>query len=124
MTYIYLVEKCFGDPNKVYIGKTKESRKSNHKKTYGYQIEYSLIDEVNSLKYEDWEPLETFWIEYFKFLGFTVVNKRKKGGSGPEFQTEETKRKIKESNVGKPKSLIHKKNITDSYSKIYSSLFE
>ena len=112
MTYIYLVEKCFGDPNKVYIGKTKGSRKSNHKKTYGDQIEYSLIDEVNSLKYKDWEPLETFWIEYFKFLGFTVVNKRKKGGSGSEFQTEETKQKIKKSSIGKPKSLIHAENIS------------
>jgi hypothetical protein len=112
MTYIYLVENCYNDPNKVYIGKTKGSRKSGHKKTYGNQIEYSLIDEVNSFKYKDWEPLETFWINYFKFLGFEVVNIRKKGGSGPEFQTEETKQKISKSNIGKPKSLIHAKNIS------------
>jgi hypothetical protein len=113
MTYIYLVEKCFGDPNKVYVGKTKGSRKSNHKKTYGDQIEYSFIDEINSLKYEDWEPLETFWIEYFKFLGFTVVNKRKKGGSGSEFCTKETRDKISKGNLGKSRhTFISKQKIS------------
>lgn len=38
MTYIYLVENCYGDPNKVYIGKTKNSRFLPHKKTYGEKI--------------------------------------------------------------------------------------
>ena len=33
ITYIYLVENCYGDPNKVYIGKTKNSRKTQHQKT-------------------------------------------------------------------------------------------
>ncbi len=103
ITKIYLVTNCFGNPFKVYIGKTKSSRKSAHKTKFGFQIGYSYIDEVNSLKYEDWEPLETFWINYFKFLGFEVVNKRKKGGSGPEFCSEEHKRKISESNKGKKK---------------------
>jgi hypothetical protein len=38
MTKIYLVENCYGDPNKVYIGKTINSRELNHKKTYGKYI--------------------------------------------------------------------------------------
>jgi len=82
-TKIYLVTNCYGDPNKVYIGKTINTRKNPHQKTYGKEITYTQIDET-SLDRKDWEPLETFWIEYFKFLGFTVVNKRKKGGSGSE----------------------------------------
>jgi hypothetical protein len=94
MTKIYLVTNCYGDPNKVYIGKTKNSRKNNHKKTYGSYIIYTYIDEVNSLNRKDWGPLETYWIEQFRQWGFEVINPRKKGGGGPEFQTEEAKRKI------------------------------
>lgn len=101
MTYIYLIENCYGDLNKVYIGKTKNSRKSTHMKTYGPQIKYTIIDEISSLKYEDWEPLETYWIEQFRQWGFEVLNKRKKGGSGPEFQTKEVCDKISKSLIGR-----------------------
>lgn len=89
MTKIYLVENCFGDPNKVYIGKTISSRKHAHQKTYGKDIIYSYIDEIDSLHRKDWTPLEKFWIEYFKFLGFEVQNSNKKGGGGCEFKTDE-----------------------------------
>jgi hypothetical protein len=101
ITKIYLVENCFGDPNKVYIGKTKNNRLKDHKKKFGNTIEYSYIDEVDSLEHKNWEPLESYWIEQFKAWGFEVVNKRKKGGSGPEFQTETTKLKISNSTKGK-----------------------
>lgn len=102
ITKIYLVTNCFGDPNKVYIGKTKNStRENNHKKKFGYNTIFTYIDEVESLYYKDWEPLETFWIEYFRFLGFELQNIRKKGGSGPNFHTEETKLKISESLKGR-----------------------
>ena len=104
ITKIYLVENCYGDPNKVYIGKTKNSREKNHKKRFGEQIEYNYIDEINSLDYKDWEPLETYWIEQFKAWGFDVLNKRKKGGSGPEYYTEEIKLKISKAN-SKPKPI-------------------
>jgi hypothetical protein len=95
MTYIYLVTNCFNNPNDVYIGKTKNNRKSAHKKTYGENIIYSDIDKVDSLKREDWEPLETYWIQQFITWGFNVVNKNKKGGGGPEFWTDESKNKLK-----------------------------
>jgi hypothetical protein len=95
ITKIYLVANIDNDPNKVYIGKTKNtSRETNHKRTFGNQITFDYIDEVNSLKYKDWEPLETYWIEQFKQWGFTVINKRKKGGSGPEYHTEASKIKM------------------------------
>jgi hypothetical protein len=103
-TKIYLVENIEPGTNKVYIGKTKSSREYFHKKTFGQQISYTYIDKVDSLCYDDWEPLETYWIEQFKQWGFNVVNKRKKGGSGPEFQTEEIKQKISKILKNKPKS--------------------
>jgi hypothetical protein len=93
-TFIYLVENCYGDPNKVYIGKTKNSRKTNHKKTYGSDIIYTIIDKINSLTKQDWEPLETYWIEQFRQWNYEVVNIRKKGGGGVEFCSEDTKKKI------------------------------
>ena len=55
ITKIYLVENCYGDPNKIYVGKTKGSREKNHKKTYGSQIFYTYIDEVEGCKKEDWK---------------------------------------------------------------------
>jgi hypothetical protein len=108
ITKIYLVENCYGDPNKVYIGKTKNSRKNNHKLTFGIQIEYNVIDEINSLDRKCWEPLETYWIEQFRQWGFEVMNVRKKGGSGPEFLTKQTKIKIGEGNLGKKKPGVTK----------------
>lgn len=112
MTYIYLVTNCFNDSNKVYIGKTKNSRKSKHKQIFGSQIIYTEIDKINSLDRKYWEPLETYWIEQFRQWGFEIVNIRKRGGSGPEFQTEEVKIKIKNSTIGKSKSLTHALNIS------------
>lgn len=122
MTKIYLVTNCYGDPNKVYIGKTKNCRYKDHKITYGKNITYNYIDEVNSLNRIDWEPLETYWIEQFRQWGFEIVNPRKKGGGGPDYQTEETKQKMRKpreyfprgknhSSFGIPKTEEHKKNI-------------
>ena len=56
MTKIYLVTNCYGDPNKIYIGKTKNDRYPAHRKTYGELITYDYIDEVNSLNYKIWQP--------------------------------------------------------------------
>ncbi len=85
ITKIYLVTNCYGDPNKVYIGKTISSREAAHRKTYGHNIIYTYIDEIYSVNRKDWEKLETKWIQHYIDLGYDVVNKRKKGGGGLEF---------------------------------------
>jgi len=95
ITKIYLVKNCYDDPNKVYIGKTKNTRYYHHKKTYGNNIEYTIIDEINSLKRKDWGFLEDYWLEQFRQWGFEVVNINKKGGSGPEFLSEKSRTKIR-----------------------------
>lgn len=99
-TKIYLVENCYGDPNKVYIGKTKNSRYYEHKNTYGDNIIYTIIDKINSIISEDWKPLESYWIEQFKHWGFNVLNKNN-GGGGAEFYSQETKDKISKALKGK-----------------------
>jgi hypothetical protein len=100
-TKIYLVENCYGDVTKVYIGKTKNDRYYDHKQTYGSNIIYTIIDEVDSLNRIDWEPLESYWIEQFRQWGFKVVNKNKKGGGGAEFYSQESKDKISKALKGK-----------------------
>jgi len=106
ITKIYLVENCYGDPNKIYIGKEKyktdsrRNRKQDHKKTYGKDIIFTYIDEVESLNSKDWKPLECFWIEYFRQLGFDLQNKNN-GGNGPEFLTQESKNKISKIHKGR-----------------------
>jgi hypothetical protein len=106
-TKIYLVTNCYGDPNKVYIGKTKNSRKNNHYQTYGKDIVYTYIDEVDSLDRKHWKPLESYWIEQFRQWGFEVMNKNK-GGGGLSFLTEEVKIKIGKGNLGKKKPGVTK----------------
>jgi hypothetical protein len=103
ITRIYLVTNCYGDPNKVYIGKTKDCREYKHQRKYGKNITYDYIDEVYSFDKKDWEPLETFWIEYFKYLGFEIVNKNI-GGGGPIKHSEETKLKISSALKGSKRS--------------------
>ena len=92
-TKIYLITNCYNDPNKVYIGKTKNNRQKDHKIKFGQQIEYSEIDEINSLDKKYWEPLETYWINQFRAWGFDVLNKNE-GGGGPITHSEKTKEKI------------------------------
>lgn len=85
ITKIYLVTNCYNNSNKVYIGKTISSREAAHRRTYGPNITYNYIDEIQSINRKDWEKLETYWIEQFRQWGFKIVNKRKKGGGGLEF---------------------------------------
>jgi len=102
-TQIYLITNCFEDSNKVYIGKEKShkksSRKANHKKFFGENIESDFIDKCFSWNKKDWKPLESFWINYFKFLGFEVLNKND-GGNGVEFHTKEACEKIRQAKLG------------------------
>ena len=96
-TFIYLVTNCYGDSNKVYIGKTKTTRIYQHKKTYGDSINYIIIDEINSTSSKDWKPLECYWIEQFRQWGFDIQNKNS-GGGGPSIYSDETRFQMSQSN--------------------------
>ena len=112
-TKIYLVENCYGDPNKVYIGKTKNKR--NHKNKFGIKIKYTVIDEICSLDKENWKWLESYWIEQFRQWGFEVLNKRKKGGSGPISHTKKTCETISKKLKGNNKSNLTKYKMSLSH---------
>jgi hypothetical protein len=93
MTKIYLISNIDGDLNKVYIGKTKNSREADHRHHFGKQIIYEEIDQISSSDINDWKPLETKWIQYYIDLGYKVLNKNK-GGGGPTQHTLSAKQKI------------------------------
>lgn len=115
MTYIYLVEKCYGDDTKVYIGKSvnPQSRKNQHLKKYGREIVFNNIDKISSFNSKDWKPLETFWINYFKFLGFEVLNQNE-GGGGSSKWDEDQKNNRKGKGIGSnPKITLAKINHPD-----------
>lgn len=113
ITKIYLVDNCYGEPDSIYIGKTVGSRKNNHRCVFGKNINYGYIDEVWSLDPKDWIPIESFWINYFRELGYNVLNKNN-GGGGPSFHTEETKERISKSNLGHKVSRKTRKKISKS----------
>jgi hypothetical protein len=118
ITYIYLIEGIEHSPNRVYIGKTINPlvRKGNHKRKYGNHIKYTIIDQINSIKSDDWKPLESYWIEQFRQWGFDIINKNK-GGGGSNFRTEEQKEKIRKHKLGKKLSTETKLKISKSNSK-------
>tara|TARA_R110001592_G_scaffold39983_2_gene131457 strand:- start:7 stop:642 length:636 start_codon:yes stop_codon:yes gene_type:complete len=95
-TKIYLVSNCYGDINKVYVGKTiNSSRKNDHKRKYGYNIKFKILEEIKGTNKELWKPRESYWIQHYTNLGYEVLNKQKSGGSGVEYHSIETKSKIK-----------------------------
>lgn len=103
-TYIYLVTNVSDNQDETYVGKTINPllRNKDHKKTYGEQIIFEIIDEIDSIERKDWEPLETYWMEQIQQRGLKLVNIRKKGGGGPEYCSKEHKAKIGLAN-SKPK---------------------
>lgn len=107
ITYIYFITNIDNNPNKVYIGKSQDiiRRESFHRRRFGYQITFSIIDKINSLERSKWKPLECKWINHYKKLGYEVVNKNE-GGNGVGFHTEQTKDKLR-----KPKSKEWKQNM-------------
>jgi len=118
VTKIYLITNIDNNPNKVYIGKTKNSsREKNHKVKFGSQITFDYIDEIHSLDRKDWTPLESYWIEQFRQWGFIIMNPNKNGGGGPEYHKKETKQKISESLLGRKFSELSKQKMSKAASK-------
>jgi hypothetical protein len=96
---IYLVQNCYGCPDKIYIGKTINNRLKDHKRKFGKSINYTVIDKIIPLRRKDWVDLEGYWIEQFYQWGFNIQNKNK-GGGGPWTISQETKEKISKSRKG------------------------
>ena len=95
-TKIYLVSNCYGDPKNVYIGKTiNDSRKGDHRRKYGEEIEFIILEEIEGTDKNLWKPRETYWIKKYIDLGYNLQNKQKLGGSGVDFHSPKTIQKIK-----------------------------
>lgn len=108
-----------------YIGKSTESvienRKGQHIITYGKDITFSIIDEIEGTNKSIWKPLECYWITQYKVWGFKLINQNE-GGSGSLIKR--TKEEIKE--YHRKKSKEYYKNLSEDkkikykeYKKIY-----
>jgi hypothetical protein len=108
--HIYLVENCYGDSNKIYIGKSINPiiRYYVHRKTYGTDIKFTIIDTIESVVKHDWVSIECYWIEQFKHWGYNVVNINN-GGGGSNFMS--TNNKITLANIMRNnKNMLGKKH--------------
>lgn len=113
MYKIYILEKN-GVP--FYIGKAKNivRRYHSHRRTFGSDIEFNIIDEV-----KDWKYWESYWIEQFKQWGFILENKNN-GGGGPSSYTEEQKKKMRGPRPGIGKKIsktLRERNHSQYYTK-------
>lgn len=102
------------NPQKRFIGHLKKSRKACHCKnwiqsliTKGLLPVLEILDEVTESEWPQWEVA---YIEYFRESGFDLVNGNS-GGEGGHNPSEETRRKIGISRLGKPLSLTARKKI-------------
>jgi len=79
--------------NKAYIGKTCDpyNRKIQHKKRFG-NWDYKILDEIPSVKKEDWKPYECAWIQIYREWGYNMENKNNGGGGLIGFRTDEYKK--------------------------------
>ena len=95
ITYIYLIENIDNDPYKVYIGKTTTPRvrELSHRRKFGSNIIYNIIDQIESTDKKIWKPIETMWIQTFKNWEFQIVNKNE-GGGGVNQHTIESRLKM------------------------------
>jgi hypothetical protein len=99
MVNIYVLEK-----NNIpfYVGKSTHTTqtKNAHKRTYGKDITFYVVDETNE---QEWKFWESYWIEQFQQWGFILENKNQ-GGGGPTQWTEEQKHSINPIRVNKIKN--------------------
>jgi len=74
VTFIYLVENISGNPYEVYVGTTKEPRRREweHKRKFGNQIQFTIIDQTQTQRRYDYERLEQMWINSFTSWGFIL----------------------------------------------------
>jgi hypothetical protein len=76
-TIIYYLCKKDGIP--FYIGKTNNvnSRKHNHKRTYGSDTMIEILEEVDVCEWRFWEA---YYISLFRSWGFKLTNQNNGGG--------------------------------------------
>lgn len=121
ITRIYLITNCYNDPNKVYIGKTVNSRKNDHQRKFGKQITYDYIDEINSINRKDWKPLECYWIEQFRSFGFELMNLNA-GGNGISHHNEGSKKIMRLKRKNKGRKVILQYDLNGKFIKEWESV--
>jgi len=91
----------------IYLGKTNEPnrRLREHRVNFSKDVTLEVIDEVEKKEWIFWEQ---WWIELFDSWGIELLNKNK-GGGGPEYQEESSKKLIGDKQKGIKKPTISNK---------------
>jgi len=92
LTYIYELSK---NDIPFYVGKTVNpiTRQNDHRQKFGKNTILTVIDTINSIDKNIWEPIESYWINQYKSWGFSLENKNN-GGNGTSCRKPETTEKI------------------------------
>jgi predicted GIY-YIG superfamily endonuclease len=91
----------------VYLGKTNNSsrRLKEHRMNFSKDVSLEVIDEVEEKEWIFWEQ---WWIEMFNSWNIKLLNKNK-GGGGPKYQTDLSKKLIGNKQKGIKKSTVSDK---------------
>jgi hypothetical protein len=91
----------------VYLGKTNEPnrRLREHRVNFSKDVTLEVIDEIEKKEWVFWEQ---WWIELFGSWGIKLLN-RNKGGGGPEYQKEPSKKLIGDKQRGIKKPTVSNK---------------
>jgi hypothetical protein len=91
----------------VYLGKTNEPnrRLREHRVNFSKDVSLEVIDEVEENEWIFWEQ---WWIEMFNSWNIQLLNKNR-GGGGPDYQTELSKKLIGNKQKGTKKPTVSNK---------------
>ncbi len=91
----------------IYLGKTNEPnrRLREHRVNFSKDVTLEVIDEIEKKEWVFWEQ---WWIELFGIWGIKLLN-RNKGGGGPEYQKESSKKLIGDKQRGIKKPTVSNK---------------
>lgn len=102
-----------------YVGKTKnpKHRLRDHQSTYGKETIMKVLDEIPSVKKEDWKPYEMAWIQIYKEWGYELTNQNKGGGGQEGWKTKEERQQYVNC-YNKKYNLENKKKVKEYYKSV------
>ncbi len=106
------------------IRKKSTSRSRNWILSLKNQGLIPVMDIIDEVDYKDWEFWEKYWISQFKAWGFNLTNQQKGGSVGNDFVKfgDDTKLKMRNSQLGKKHTVETKKKISVLKSGVVPSL--
>jgi group I intron endonuclease len=94
----------------------KNTKKTAWLKSLKSQGLVPIIEELDTVGYENWKETEKYWIAQFKAWGFNLKNLTSGGDGNDSPRTEEFKKRVSETMTGRPANYIMTQDIKDKMS--------